>query len=100
MDKLKILKEKIELLDWILVGTLLKQYKQCLKPNCKCMEKRKYWHGPYYVWTRKENGKTITKTLNEKQIIFFKKALRNKNLLNQYFELWKKYSLKKINELL
>ena len=61
--KIKALKNKISNIDWILKGTLLKKYTQCGKNNCRCHQDKKYWHGTYWIWTRKEKGKTITKTL-------------------------------------
>jgi len=97
--KIQKLKEHIKSIDWILVGTILKQYKQCGNPNCKCMKDKKHRHGPYYVWTRKENGKTITKTLSPEQAKECKKAFLNMKKLNQYIKSWKEKSLKHIDNI-
>jgi len=35
-SKIKLLENKITASDWILQGTLLRQYKQCGKTNCQC----------------------------------------------------------------
>ena len=90
--KIQSLKNKILTKDWILQGTLLKQYKQCGKKNCRCHQDNQYWHGPYWIWTRKEKGKTITKTLNKKQIQMFKKSLKNLKVTNLLIEKWKNLS--------
>lgn len=92
-SNIQALKNKIIAKDWILQGTLLKQYKQCGKENCYCRQDRQYWHGPYWIWTRKEKGKTITKTLNKSQVQMFKKSLKNLKEINQLIEKWKKLSL-------
>lgn len=98
-SKIQSLKNKISNKDWILQGTLLKQYKQCGKKNCCCHQNKQHWHGPYWVWTRKEKGKTITKTLNKRQVQMFKKSIKNLKEINQLIEKWKILSslyLKKI----
>lgn len=97
---LKIQKAKIIQLDWILKGSVLKQYKQCGKINCLCMKNRKYWHGPYYIWTRKEKGKTVTKTLTHKQAKYVQNAFLNIKKINQYLEKWKTASLKNLENIL
>jgi len=44
-------------------GSVISQQRKCGKPNCGCKEDQQKLHGPYYIWTRKENGKTITRSL-------------------------------------
>ncbi len=88
-SKIQSLKNKILTKDWILQGTLLKQYKQCGKKRCRCHQDKQHWHGPYWVWTRKEKGKTITKTLSKNQIQMFKKSLKNMKAVNLLIEKWK-----------
>jgi len=97
-SKIKLLKIKINSRDWILQGTLLKQYKQCGKANCRCRQDKKYWHGPYWIWTRKEKGKTITKTLNQKQAKMVKKSLEEMKKINKLIEKWKILSLQHIEK--
>jgi hypothetical protein len=46
-------------LGYILPGTLQKREYKCGKPNCRCANEGVF-HGPYYQWTRKINGKTVT----------------------------------------
>lgn len=97
--KIQALKKKISTTDWILKGTLLKQYKQCGKNNCRCHKDKKYWHGPYWIWTRKEKGKTITKTLNQNQIQMVKKAFKNMKKVDQIVEKWKILSLQHLKKI-
>ncbi len=93
------LKSRIELKERILTGSLAKQDKQCGKINCRCHDDREYWHGPYFIWTRKENGKTITKTLNKKQAAAVKKAIKEMKELKLLIEKWRKISLKEIEKM-
>ena len=32
----------------VLRGTFIKCYLECIRPNCKCHQAKKYRHGPYY----------------------------------------------------
>ena len=93
------IKLKIQNIDWILIGTILESRKQCGKANCKCMSNSKYLHGPYYIWTRKENGTTKTKTLTKKQVVYAKKAFKNMKIIVQLIGKWKKASLLNINRI-
>ena len=95
MDRLK--KQIIEL-DAILVGSIVKRHRPCGKENCRCAKGKKYWHGPYYIWTRKENGKTITKSLSKKQADYCLRAMKNMNKLRKCVEKWKRASLIKLEK--
>jgi len=92
--KIKSLKNQINARDWVLQGTLLRQYKQCGKNNCRCHQDEKHWHGPYWIWTRKEKGKTITKTLSQNQAKMVKRSLENMRKINTLVEKWKMLSLR------
>ena len=91
---MKVLKTKISCLDYISVGTLAKIYKQCGKTSCRCSQNEEYWHGPYFIWTRKEKGKTITKSLLENQAKQLKNAIKNMKKLNKCIHQWKNESIK------
>ena len=96
---MKELKTKINTLDYISVGTLSKIYKQCGKVSCRCSHRKEHWHGPYYIWTRKEKGKTITKSLSIEQARCCRNAIKNMKRLNQYIQKWKNESVKYIEEI-
>ena len=100
MNKMIVqLKSKIESKERILNGSLARQYKQCGKQNCRCSEDKKFWHGPYLIWTRKVKGKTVTKTLNKSQATAVKKAIKEMKQLNLIIERWKALSLKEIEKI-
>ncbi len=48
-------------------GTLLKRFMACGKPGCACQASPPRLHGPYYQWTRKVDGKTVTVRLSPEQ---------------------------------
>jgi hypothetical protein len=41
-------------------GSLVKRFMTCGKPSCACKASPPRLHGPYYQWTRKIGGKTVT----------------------------------------
>jgi len=48
-------------------GTLLKRFMACGKRGCACQANPPRLHGPYYQWTRKVEGKTVTVRLSAQQ---------------------------------
>jgi hypothetical protein len=90
---MKPAREQIFELDYILTGTIIKKHGPCGKDNCRCVRNKKYWHGPYYIWTRKEKGKTVTKSLSAAQALLCKKAINNMQKLKTQIEKWKRESL-------
>lgn len=91
--------ESILKLEYVLTGTITRRHGPCGKKNCRCSNGEAFWHGPYYVWTRKENGKTITKTLSPKQVQFCKKAIDNSKTLNEAISKWRSDSLKVLEKI-
>jgi hypothetical protein len=51
-----------------LPGTILERSICCKKPGCRCTADPPQLHGPYYQWTRKVNGKTVTRLLTVEQM--------------------------------
>jgi hypothetical protein len=48
-------------------GSLVRRFMPCGKPGCRCQASPPELHGPYYQWTRKVRGKTVTLRLTESQ---------------------------------
>ena len=51
----------------VLRGTIGRYLMRCGSPRCLCATDRLARHGPYYVWTRKVAGKTVTRMLSDEQ---------------------------------
>jgi len=41
-------------------GSLVRRFMPCGKASCRCQADPPQLHGPYYQWTRKVDGKTVT----------------------------------------
>lgn len=55
-------------LGFVLPGTVLHRHARCGKPNCRCHGDPPVLHGPFWSWTRKVAGKTITRRLTADQL--------------------------------
>lgn len=60
----------------------------------KQIDRKKY--GPYYQWTRKVNGKTITVNLSEDQVYLFQKAVDNNRKFEQILREMKQISIQRL----
>ena len=74
-----------------LPGTLVVRAYACGKPTCRCHRDPPALHGPYAEWTRKINGKTITRRLTPAELAawqpLFDNAKKIRALLAELHEL-------------
>ena len=61
------LKRSLAELGYFRYGSLLRRFMPCGKPGCRCQAVPPELHGPYYQWTRKVGGKTVTVRLTRPQ---------------------------------
>ena len=47
----------------VLRGSIARRLTRCGHPGCRCHADPPMLHGPYYIWTRKVAGKTVTAQL-------------------------------------
>lgn len=57
----------IAAIDHVLPGTITIRLGPCGKAACRCRAEPPQLHGPYISWTRKIDGKTVTRLLTEEQ---------------------------------
>ena len=60
-----------------LPGTLTQRHVRCGKPGCRCHADPPVLHGPYWQWTRKVAGKTITRLVSDEQLDDYRQWLDN-----------------------
>ncbi len=77
------LKRQVTQVDLIRRGSLLRRMMPCGKPGCRCQAKPPRLHGPYYQWTRKVGGKTVTVRLNTTEARLLRKWIANGRRLNK-----------------
>jgi len=70
------LKADLAQIEYFSKGTLLARMVRCGKPQCACGKDPSKRHGPYYEWSYKARGKTVTVRLAPEAAPFFRAAAR------------------------
>ena len=60
-----------------LPGTLIERHVRCGKPGCRCHADPPVLHGPYWQWTRKIGGRTVTRHVPHEQLDNYRQWLDN-----------------------
>ena len=68
------LKADLARIEYFSKGTLQARMIKCGKPKCPCGADPKRRHGPYFEWTYKEQGKTVSVRLTAKAAPLFQAA--------------------------
>jgi len=68
-------------LGFVIKGSLLERSKRCSSPGCACQTNPERWHGPFWQWTSKVKGKTVSRTLKEDQVRRYREWMDNSKRL-------------------
>ena len=71
------LKSALADIGYIRRGSLTRHFTRCGKLGCRCQATPPKLHGPYYDWTRKVSGKTVTQRLTPEEAEAFREWNRN-----------------------
>ncbi|MGH2866504.1 MAG: DUF6788 family protein, partial [Solirubrobacteraceae bacterium] len=67
----------------VLPGSLQQRHTYCGKPGCACQADPPRPHGPYWQWTRKVAGKTVTRRLTTEQSARYRPLIDNDRRIRQ-----------------
>ena len=67
----------------VLRGSIGHRLARCGRPGCRCKAEPPELHGPYYVWTRKIAGKTVTAQLRPEAAQYCLAWSRNMRMLDR-----------------
>ena len=70
----------------ISAGTLTRRYTRCASPGCKCRANPPEPHGPYWQWTRKIDGKTVTRRLTPAEAKLYQEWITNDRRLRRIID--------------
>jgi hypothetical protein len=62
---------------YITAGSITLRSTRCGSPNCRCHADPPQLHGPYWQWTAKVRGKTVTRRLSESEANLYKQWIGN-----------------------
>lgn len=77
-----VLTQTLAQLGFVWPGTLQRRMMTCGKSQCPCHQNPKARHGPYFCWTSKEYGKTITRMLTQEEVEILQPWIDNRRALN------------------
>ena len=66
-----------------LPGSLIQRRVRCGWPGCRCHSSPPELHGPYWQWTRKQAGKTISRLVPDDQVENYRHWLDNHRRLRE-----------------
>ena len=98
-NQFKTLKASLVDLGPLRRGTLLRRFVPCGKPSCRCQANPPQLHGPYYEWSRKVKGKTVTVRVTPEQARLLKQWIANARRLDEIVDEMQRIS-ERITELL
>ncbi|MGO9658062.1 MAG: DUF6788 family protein [Acidimicrobiales bacterium] len=75
-------------------GSVTSRYTRCGTPGCKCHADQPQLHGPYYQWTAKVDGKTVTRRLNPAEAELYKEWIANDRQLRHTLQQMRQVAFK------
>jgi len=61
----------------IAAGSVTRRFTRCTSPGCRCNADPPAPHGPYWQWTAKVDGKTVTRRLTPREAELYQEWIRN-----------------------
>ena len=82
-DRAAAIAAEIAGLGLALPGTLIQRHVRCGRATCRCHDDPPELHGPYWQWTRKQAGKTVTRLVPDDQVDDYRQWLDNHRRLRE-----------------
>ena len=86
-------KAEMASLGFALQGTLRKRWMKCGKPTCRCREASHARDGPYWQWSWKTRGKSVSTYLTPEQATLCRKWIDNHRRMERIIKKLRKISL-------
>ena len=67
-------------------GSVTRRYTRCGTPGCRCHADPPQPHGPYYQWTAKVKGKTVTRRLSPAEAELYREWIANDRRLRHLIQ--------------
>src|SRR6266487_3329398 len=86
------LKAQIASVGFVCPGSVVRRYMPCGKPGCRCQANPPQLHGPYWQYSHKVDGKTITRRLTPDQARQYQQWIANRRRIDQLLAQMKQVS--------
>jgi hypothetical protein len=77
------LKAEIASVGLVSPGSVVRRFMPCGKPGCRCQDDPPRLHGPYWQWSHKVAGKTVTRRLTPDQARLYQQWIANRRRIDQ-----------------
>ena len=64
-------------LGYIAAGSITRRHTRCANQSCRCHGDPPQLHGPYWQWTAKVEGKTVTRRLSQTEAEIYQEWIDN-----------------------
>lgn len=82
----RLLAERITHIGYIAAGSITQRYTRCGTVSCRCHAEPPQPHGPYWQWTAKIDGKTVTRRLSATEARLYQQWIDNDRQLRALIE--------------
>ena len=82
------LRRAISTMDFVASGTLHTRTKVCGRKNCRCAVDPDARHGPYYEWTRRQEGRLVHSVVTPEQAQLFTRAIASYRKIQRLLTRW------------
>lgn len=69
--------QELSELGFVMRGSILERFSRCGSAGCGCHDEPPRLHGPYWQWTAKLKGKTVTRNLSDDQVKRYRQWMDN-----------------------
>ena len=90
------IRQAIVAMDLVCAGTVLKRWKLCGRPNCRCAEDPAARHGPYYEWSHRQDGRLRHNLLSPQQAEQMVRAIKNQRQILALLARWNQETARRI----
>ncbi len=88
------LKSELAATGYIVQGSVTKRWVKCGKPGCDCSVDTEARHGPYYQWSWKEAGRTVSCYLDKDRAKLCRTWITNSRRLDRILRRMRTLSLR------
>ncbi len=71
---------------YILKGSVVQRFMPCSSPGCRCHANPPQLHGPYWQWSTRVAGKTVSRRLTQQQARQYQQWIDNRKSLEKLLE--------------
>jgi len=85
-ERVRRLAAELARTEFLKKGTVIRHYARCGNPNCRCQRDPVQRHGPYYRWSTKVAGKTVTRHLSDEEGRLYLDWIANRRRVRQIID--------------